>query len=295
LNELDRAILRYVNLHRKYAGLQPVMVDANLSGGCIAHAKYLVLHERDGSVAGLSAHSEIPGSVGYSKKGHEAGSASVIASSDGGPARGWPVSAVDGWMNTFFHRVPILNPGLRRIGIGYATDLAGDFWEVVLDVKSGAETWDEKLGTEPIVYPAPGQTSIPRKFAFGSTELPSPFPGGANRSEAGCPITATFPPGVAVTGVTATLTRELPKGTPAFVANEVHVWLSSPEHPTDQGARYQLNTICLIPQGIMAPNTVYTVSSAARVNGQEWSKTWRFTTVEGTEYRKPGQLPRLGR
>src|SRR6185295_11631593 len=59
------------------------------------------------------AHEEYADQEGFSPEGSRAGLASVIA-----PGVNGPEQAIDGWMATFYHRLPLLAPGLVRIGWG---------------------------------------------------------------------------------------------------------------------------------------------------------------------------------
>jgi uncharacterized protein YkwD len=65
-----------INLHRKAAGLESVVLDPVLSKGCAAHAEYLVKNVEHPSTQGLGLHSEDAKLAGYSKEGERAGKAS---------------------------------------------------------------------------------------------------------------------------------------------------------------------------------------------------------------------------
>src|SRR6185295_5218248 len=107
-------VLERINLHRKAAGLDPVAIDPALSKGCVAHAEYLVKNVDHPSTQGLGLHSEDPKLPGYSKEGERAGKGSVIFLGLGGS------EAVDGWMGSLLHRIPLLQSRLRKIGYGAA-------------------------------------------------------------------------------------------------------------------------------------------------------------------------------
>jgi hypothetical protein len=278
-NPADQAFLKRVNAYRKLAGLRPLTIDPELSEGCVAHAKYLILHDGEPSTAGLGAHDEKPESDGFTEKGRTAGRASVIAGSRGGPFPGGAVTAVDGWMASFFHRIPFLNPDLKRIGIGYATNTTGNVWFVVLNAKSGVEP-DFKVKperTDSVIYPSDKQKEIPRVFNLGGDEIPNPLPRGATPLQSGYPITATFPDGVRVEEATATLEWLPERKLPDFVVTSVPVWLSTPEKPANT-FDHQQNTVCLIPKAPLQPLTTYRVKVRAKVNGDWKEKTWNFST-----------------
>jgi uncharacterized protein YkwD len=126
---IDKDVLGCLNAHRKAAGLAPVeRVDADLSAACMAHARYLVRNAEHPSVAGLGAHDEDPKLPGYTEAGRKAGRMSVINTAA-------PLPALENWIATLYHRLPLLDPKLKVIGIGFARDERGD-WRTVVDVHS---------------------------------------------------------------------------------------------------------------------------------------------------------------
>jgi hypothetical protein len=162
-------------------------------------------------------------------------------------------------MNTLYHRLPILHPGLRRIGVGWTK--VGDgttFW--VMDAGTGIER------ARVLVYPADNQHGVPLAFDRSQDE-PDPLPEAPGRAT-GYPITATFAPGSQVRTMSATLTEE--------GGAEVPFTLLTPERLPPARARY--NTVCLLPAKPLKAGTVYTVSLNVTVNGQAWQRTWSFAT-----------------
>src|SRR5436190_21311668 len=114
-SETDAAkVVERVNVHRKAAGLDPLVLDPILSKGCAAHAEYLVRNVDHPSTEGLGLHSEDAKLPGYTKEGERAGKASVIFLGLEGTA------AVDGWIGSLFHRIPLLQSRLRKVGYGVA-------------------------------------------------------------------------------------------------------------------------------------------------------------------------------
>jgi uncharacterized protein YkwD len=123
-------LLERVNVVRRHAGLAPVTLDEKLSAGCLQHARYVVRNLSHPKAQGLHIHDEFDDLPGATPEGKAAGKASVIALiSD-------PGDSVDDWMATLYHRIPLLEPGLKRIG--YAQErhpIRG--WITVLDAGSG--------------------------------------------------------------------------------------------------------------------------------------------------------------
>ena len=249
--EIAEALDR-LNAFRRKARLTAVTLDERLCRGCASHAEYLVRNDKHPSVQGLGIHDEDRSLPGYTAEGARAGSASNIST--------YPPSAAASWcMATLFHRIPILHPGLRRVGIGYAR--GGRWgWISVIDVMNGRQ---HGKPSPPVLWPVDGAGDAPLSL---ESENPNPIPQDKD-GKGGHPITASFFGGEAVRAVKATLKAG---------DEDVPFWLSTPEAPVDP--RFQANTICLIPKDPLRPGTLYTVTLSARVNGKAWAKRWSFTT-----------------
>jgi uncharacterized protein YkwD len=258
--------LAQLNAYRKIVGQEPVTLDRAISRGCSLHAEYVLKNADHPSVAGLGVHNEDPSLPGYTPEGARAGKASVIwrwssrglASASLGKSA--PAMAVDTWMHTFFHRLPLIDPDLKRIGFGLAhreEDHAA--WVVVVMDVASARGHDT-----PIFCPADGQKDV--ALAYQPRELPSPIPQSKDK-KAGYPITVTFPARVTVRDVEADLADD---------RGQVPTWRSTPTANVSPGL--QGNTVALIAQAPLKPDTTYTVTLRARLDGQAWSRTLRFTT-----------------
>lgn len=253
VDPIPRALER-VNAHRKAAGLEPVALDPALSKGCRLHAEYLVLNRDAPQVQGLGGHKEDPKLPGYTPEGARAGMASDIGFQP-------PLECVEMWVNSLFHRIPLLDPNLKRVGFACASGGGGTV--SVLDLTGG----NPSVGTSSMVvlYPADGQTDVPCRFL--RYELPDPIPEDKDLV-AGYVITASFKLALPVKGAKARLKDA--KG------REVDCWVSTPEKPAHPA--YQRNTIGLIAKDPLKPGTAYTVEMSARVGGKPWERAWTFTT-----------------
>lgn len=250
------AVVERVNVHRKAAGLDPVAADPALSKGCAAHAVYLVVNVNHPSTKGLGLHSEEPALPAYTKEGERAGRASVIYLGKEG------TDAVEGWMGSLLHRIPLLQSRLKKIGYGSAKGGPAKS-TVVLDTTNGMGVGKD---APYVLYPADGQKDVPLSYV---EEIPDPIPESPDK-KAGYPVTVIFAEGALVKDVKASLKNADGK--------EIEVWLSSPERPAHRD--YQRNTVGLIAQEPLKSSTTYTVSVSARVTGKPWLKTWSFTTAE---------------
>lgn len=253
--DVEKKVIGALNEFRKTAGLGPVTLDATLSKGCKAHAEYLVKNDGHPSTEGVGAHEESSKLPGFTNEGQRAGKSSNIINVD-------PEQAVDYWMATPFHRIPLLDPGLRKVGFGHAKG-GKDGYVSVMDVRNGGSggKWPEVL-----LYPVDKQKGVPYNMPY---ETPNPVPPGKDR-KVGYPVTAIFPPGTAVKGVSASLKNDS--------ANDLEFYLSSPDKPADR--KFQQNAIILIPVKFLEKGKTYTVTLAATVNGRAWKKTWSFTAAE---------------
>jgi uncharacterized protein YkwD len=248
-----RAVLEQVNGYRKQAGLEAVALDPILTRGCREHADYLVRNADKPATQGLGGHDEDPKLPGSTEEGRKAGAAADIAFDVE------PAEAVPAWMSTLFHRLPLLDPNLRRIG--FAADRGENSgWVVVMDVSRG------KGSDRPVLFPAAGQKDVP--VAYHAGERPDPIPQSTDR-KAGYPVTVRFPPTVSVRDVRARLADADGRGVP--------VWVSTPEKTVDRDL--QRNSVCLIAKQPLRAGSTYTVTVSARTDGDEWKQTWHFTTA----------------
>jgi len=141
LDSPPRAWLAQLNHYRALAKLKPVVEDSALSDGDLRHAEYLVKNHAEavkrGANLGADAHTEDRSTPFYSDAGRAAAEASNVAQTTLPPAGSLPpVWAIDFWMEGPFHRLPILNPGLARVG--YGESCAQGMCAAALNVNAGA-------------------------------------------------------------------------------------------------------------------------------------------------------------
>jgi hypothetical protein len=252
-----------LNTVRAAAGLKPVTLDANLSAGCLSHAKYLAKNVHPLKGAPANPHDESKDLAGYTKEGEQAGHMAEISYSRGSNAFGAEV--IDEFLNCFYHRIAFIRPDLARFGFAQVRFGDKECW-MVLNARSGREPGEDSSQT--IAYPADKQKNIP--LLFTEHESPDPIPPEGKNNRAGFPITVTFPDTAKVEG--ADLILRDSKG------KDVEGWFSSPEKPAGK-RELQYNTVALIPKAPLRVRTTYTATVTATVDGKEWRKTWVFTTV----------------
>ena len=256
-----RRALAQVNAVRQRAGLPAVKLDDRLSSAAVTHSFYWLFNQARPSQKGLGIHGETPGTPGFS-------GVSVIDRANNfgwhdGPVgedithRGSPEAAVADWVNSVYHRFPILRPDLRVIG--YAD--AGLLSLPIEDMEFGF-TFPE-TPSPPVVYPAAGQTSVPA--TFDDNELPDPVPAGGPRVT-GYPVTVTFYRYSSVHVSSFTLTG--PTGVVGFV------FRADPSDATE-------NSASLLPGAPLVAGATYTAHIVATVDNAAYQRTWSFA-VENT-------------
>ena len=231
---------------------ETVNLERELSEQSRKHARYLVLNPEQAE-AWPDAHEEYADCEGFSPEGAWAGLHSVIHFTPD------PVEAIDGWMATFYHRLPLLEPGLFGVGYGNSGRVT------VLDTSSlVAPYW----GKTWVVWPASGANKVPRKF---QPELPNPVPG-EDQSAWGYPITLQAYWGDQKSNRTIELTLYLGKDSSG---PPVACHYLTPTNPSFKKLA-PADAYCLIPKATLKSGEDYTV--VARCPETDEKQIWSFTT-----------------
>jgi hypothetical protein len=160
---------------------------------------------------------------------------------------GTPKAAVQGWIDTVYHRYPILDPWTRDFGYGAAAGCD------TMDFGVGATTPGDVVA----VYPYDKQTNVPTSFS--GAESPAP------------PAPPTGWPSGYVLGVHAKGTIGVYTITKAGTTTPLPV-LSVPK------LGYQPNAIFFYTHKPLERGTKYLMHAEGN-NGKAWTKDWSFTTV----------------
>ena len=256
---VDGALLTW-NTVRRSLRLQPVTRDPELERIGALHVKYMGKH-------GLG-HPEDKSAADYTADGNKAGMGSVL--SFGRPnAR----EAILGLLDTFYHRVQMLQPDLAVTGINYE-DRYG-----AANVHNGPKrkvSW-----TEPFAYPPDGAIHV--RPGWSGMEGPSPIPE-VPKGGVGQTVTLTFPSGKKVKNGTIVLHEGGASGP------SPDAWVSAPDKPAAGGAGMfpnNMNSICLIAKAPLKTGTLYVAEATAEVDGRPFKQTWSFTTDKGGGPRPP--------
>jgi len=252
--------LEALNQARGRAHLAPVRIDDRITRGATAHAYWWLFNLSLPAVKGLGIHREVPGTPGFTgvtmrdRSTHfglpQASMAEDITH------RGEPVAALRDWVDSVYHRFPLMIPNLDAIGFGEA--FGGNLPIDVLDMSYRSEAGDPR---QVVAYPAEGQVAVPTSF-FGN-ELPDPVPPGG-KFPTGYPITLNFNQFVSASMPVA----ELRDG----AGNRVDSYVL-PASPNDE------NVLTILPKGQLSPSTTYRVHVSGTLAGTAFSKDWSFTTA----------------
>lgn len=257
----EQAALAAVNQVRAAAGVAPVALDARLNAAAALQAEYLV---RNPGQVEADAHRQAPGTPGFVAE--SAGGRARYFAYDGGVAEVINFTrraedAVAGWMDTLYHRIPLIHPGMTEMGYAVA---AGGARAVNVALLGPFDASDQVVR-----WPAPGAAGVPPLWE--GLETPDPlarYPG--VRGPVGYPITLTFgrrPASLRLAD--ARLTG--PEGV-------VQVLLYDPVRDPELE-----DTVAVIPARPLRPGARYVVTLSGQVNygpGPEpFQYTWSFQTA----------------
>jgi phosphotransferase system IIB component len=262
-------VLAYMNEIRensfkgKIEGVWKLKFDADLSEPCALHAHYLTLNPDQKKWP--DAHEEYADREGYTVEGTWAGLHSVIA---WGGIEDYKES-IDLWMGSFYHRLPLIDPGVLRLGWGQE-----DIWWV-MDMSSLAAPYDKPYT---VVYPYDGQKDVPTAFVGNEFPDPVPEPGvDVNEAEVlGYPITIQTNP-VDEKGEIVDIRMKLMEGD-----KEVECHFSSPTKPSNPESA-PAGAWCLLPKKALKPKTEYRVVADWMNSNKKTTSTakhmeWTFKT-----------------
>lgn len=252
------------NALRLAMGLACAAIAAPLVQSAQAHCDYYTQNQGTMCEA-ASAHDEIadcPGFTGTSL-GQRIKAAGYMLSGSASECMAFiddPERSVMTFVNSVYHRTPILDPWMRDFGYGHSDGCD------TIDFGTGTKT--DKAVTA--VYPYPGQTGIPTSFD-GSREGPEP------------PMPASgWPSGFPVTVYAQNFTVESHVITVDGMADPLpHQWLAEDDPTLPSYAKF------LYTDAPMLANTTYHVTITGTLNGTAKTFDWTFTTGAATGGGRP--------
>jgi hypothetical protein len=266
------AALAAVNNYRVPAGAGCATMIPEINASAAAHCAYYGMYMMSDMCVG-NPHLEVTGCAGFT--GATPGDrmkAAGYTSYGGGEVMAFVNNAqgsVDTWVNSIWHRVPILDPWTTHLGYGSSAH---------------CDTIDFGRGTPApvntiVVYPYDGQINVPLSFN-GANEGPTP-PAPMTGWPSSAPI-SVFAQKIIVTSHVLTKDGD---ATPIE-----HVWLDSTAEIVAQDMRKSLTNVMFMYGNLpFEPNTTYRVKVGGMYTGGALTKEWKFTT--GAAPAKGGHRP----
>jgi len=263
-SEVSAIATRRINYYRQLLALPLLTDDSLLAQTARNHSNYLQLNKSSPSILGLGAHRETVGFLGFT--GISAQDRYIFVSSVT-PAT-WSVgenfytgsdilTAVDWFINSVYHQVPLLHSNTAFIGTGRAN---GGWTVINMGINFSPATHAM------YVYPANGQTDVPPAFYNG--EMPDPLLGSGLTTPTG-PAISMNAPGHNLLVSAATITETISGAAiPLLIldaANDPNASLSN-EH------------VFVFPHQVLKPQTSYTVNTVYSIDGVVGNRVWSFAT-----------------
>jgi hypothetical protein len=262
------AWLERVNYWRDLAGLSSLPNSTDLSAAAEKHAKYLVKHALQGKLGELAsggAHTEDKSDPWYSQDGLAAAQSGDVVP----PCKGCPLLSgsqqIDNLIVVPFHRLPILDPQIKKIGFGSYTEGGLQATVVYLPIRQSNGVFDK-----PIEFPPKGSSV---EFAVFQSEWPDPLSSCPEYSPpAGLPITLAL--GKSLDPHVSDYSLKVGDQT-----LEVCMFQDSTYRNPDAAAQERVRsvlkgygTVVLIPRQPLASGQSYSVS----INANEKNYSWSF-------------------
>lgn len=271
--------LKRLNAYRAMAKVAPVVEDPTLSAGDSAHVNYLVENLgpslRSGGNPGIDSHLESANKPGYSAAGASAGKSSdVDFIAFGGMKLKDPVGwALVDWISGAFHRLPLLNPRLRRVGFKQVCDRG--LCVAALDAQSGIAAGPSGIAyAAPIEFPAGGVAINLRTF---TNEWPDPLTSCAGyKAPTGIPITlaAGYWMNTSLDSYSFERVTAAGDATKLDACGFDSQTYTNPDAVTQQTARQVLTgqgTVVIIPRVPLQKGATYRVSMTVSGKQYQWS------------------------
>jgi hypothetical protein len=259
----DNAVLAWSKLNetRLAAGSGCMDLVIELANSAQSHCDYQANNRGDASCA-ADAHSEImgcPGFTGVDVQSREiaAGYPRMLAYTEVATTFGNnPVAALPNWIDTVYHRIPLLDPWTTDMGYGGAQGCD------VIDIGRGMSSVPQDTI---VVYPYDGQTDVPP--TWNGLEGPAP-PAPSGGWPSGYVINI-YAQGLAVSE--HVLTKD------GDAAPLEHVFLDT-NNPGVAGLKPYFKNVAFVYGAPFELSTKYRVKISGTHTGGSFTKEWTFTT-----------------
>jgi hypothetical protein len=260
--------LMIVNMSRVAAGSGCANMLPALNMSATQHCMYNAMNAGN-AMCQAGRHSEVMSCTGFSgtdvamrekAAGYSAAGSTEVLTSYGN----MPGPAIKSWIDTVWHRIPVLDPWTVDLGYGGATGCD------IIDFGRGMPT---APADKVVVWPYDGQTMVPPSFSGRESPVP-PAP-----SE-GWP--SSYPINLYAQKLTVSehvLTKD-GDATPI-----PHVWMDGKSSNVDPGYRYYLNnTAFMYGEKPFEPNTRYRVRITGTHSAGPLAIEWTFTTGAASRF-----------
>jgi uncharacterized protein YkwD len=263
----QKEALYWVNTYRSRAGLQPVHQLGTLNRAAVAHAAYVLSNPDLYEGGGMSVHEQKPGRPAYtgerfwdrlSGAGYSGEAFREVIAYQASPA-----AAVAHWLETVYHRLPLLHP--ESTHVGYGDSSASGEYVNVLDLG----TDPKKVAEVPtgVVWPPEGAADVQLSWDGAETPAPPAPPAG-------------FPSGPVITLQFADRANfVVHRTTIRDVAEDIalgHVRLSAETDPNLGGDA----AVVMYTHTPLLPGRTYKVVVEGKLDGTEFLRGWTFKTRE---------------
>jgi uncharacterized protein YkwD len=251
-----------VNETRVAAGAGCMNLVTDLVTSAQAYCTYEATNAADATCV-PEAHTEVMGCTGFTGADVQtrevaAGYPQALAYTEVATSYGNdPTAAVPSWINTVFHRIPLLDPWTVDMGYGGAT---------------GCDAIDIGRGTSAVptstvvVFPYDGQTNVPPSWSgLEGPEPPAPSGG----------FPSSYPINIYAQGLSVTthvLTQE-GDSTPID-----HLWLDQSSSQLESGLQPYFYDTAFMYGAPFASDTTYHVQIVGTYSGGTLNEEWSFTT-----------------
>ena len=256
----QQVALDTLNGYRKKAGLASVAIDDRISQGAASHDYWWLFNLSLPEATGLGIHREVPGTPGFTGVqmvdrarhfGYPGGTMTEDITHAGEPA-----AAISQWVDSVYHRFPIMVPQLTLVG--FADAFGAGLPIETLDMGYSGDPGSRR---QTVAYPADGQDDIPIDFV--DNELPDPIPAGEPKVS-GYPVTLNFNIYALATVGTAEV-RDA-------AGNKIDSYFLPP-------SRGELNVLTLLPKAPLHRGATYKVHVSGAIDGVAFTRDWAFQTT----------------
>jgi cysteine-rich repeat protein len=260
-----------VNDARASAGLPGMSFDTALGNAAQSHSIYFVLNPTPFD-NGLNPHEEDPNfsaqnsftGVNFFNRTQAAGFSGqtiseVMVPDTFGFGGDNPDVAVGVWVNSVFHRAPILHPNVAEMGFGNAAGQGRA--AAVIDFGAGPSEDPLRI----VLFPAPNAIGVAREFSGNEGPRPPDPPGGF---PSGPIVSLHFDLSAQVTITEHRLFDE--------VGTELAHAFVSPQ--TAGLGPFMMNSVAFYAKGPAPSNATFRARVSGTLNGQPFTREWSFTT-----------------